>query len=119
MTDTKQKTPPGDPLRASDRPDKDDEDPGSQVFIRNTTRAPIHFQSVRFDRERVSAIPADVWAEFQKHEIGKAMIDDGSLEEASEDDLVDQPKTPDQLAEEQDEAAQKAAGVGKKKGAKK
>jgi hypothetical protein len=119
MTDSKQKTPPGDPLRASDRPDKDDEDPGSQVFIRNTTRAPIHFGSARFDRERVSAIPADVWKQLQEHELGKALIEDGSLEEASEDELAEQPKTADQLAEEQDEAAQKAAGVGKKKGAKK
>ena len=118
MTDPKQKTPPGDTLRASDHPEAA-ANPENATPVRNNAKSPFILPDGTVLRPgRVTAVPVDAWKTFAESDFGKALLDDESIEEASEEDLAGQPIDPraDTDQEERDAATAAAA---KKAGRKK
>lgn len=104
MTDQKPPKPtqlPADTARASDG--------AKLVYIRNHGQAPLVVKAtpvnVMLAPERVTALPADVWAKFKATAFGLAFLDDGTLEETTEEDLTAQPKTAAETADEEDRQA--------------
>ena len=105
MTDPKPAKPaqlPADTARASDA--------AKLVYIRNHGQAPLVVKAtpvnVMLAAERVTALPANVWAKFKETAFGRAFLDDGTLEETDEEDLTAQPKTAAETADEEDRQAE-------------